>query len=147
MVSSFLLSTIWSLYFNGITSNQPKALPSISFPFSLLFRREKRKEVDYCDFAIPSVLNLFWLGCQLGALYLVCSVEISAFHLFQDTSSSIGCVMRKQLEGRNLAFSVYTNVRIVSNVGLIVVEWLMKCRSVLSCVVDNRDVIMVKWLK
>ena len=52
--------------------------------------------------------------------------------------------MRKQLEGRNLAVSVYTNVQVVSNIGLIVVESLMKCRSVLSCVVDNRDVIMVK---
>ena len=30
--------------------------------------------------------------------------------------------MRKQLEGRNLAFSVYTNVRVVSNMDLIAVE-------------------------
>ena len=38
---------------------QPKALPSISFPISLLFRREKRKEVDYCDYVIPSVFICF----------------------------------------------------------------------------------------
>ena len=30
--------------------------------------------------------------------------------------------------------------------GVIVVEWLMKCRCVLSCVVGNRDVIVVEWL-
>ena len=50
-----------------------------------------------------------------------------------------GGSMRKQLEGRNLAFSVYTNVHVVSNMDLIAVEWLMKCHSVVLCVVDNRD--------